>query len=118
MNPNESAGGSTNFDAAEVAKFQSLAAKWWDPHSEFRPLHEINPLRLGWIETIAPLAGREVVDVGCGGGILAESMALRGAHVTGIDLADKALKVARLHQLDRLGVRAASFEKPKRPEPP
>ena len=100
MNPNESAGGSTNFDAAEVAKFQSLAAKWWDPHSEFRPLHEINPLRLGWVEKIAPMAGREVLDVGCGGGILAESMALRGASVTGIDLADKALRVARLHQLE------------------
>ena len=101
MHPNESAaGGPANVDAAEVAKFQSLAAKWWDPHSEFRPLHEINPLRLGWIEKLAPLAGREVVDVGCGGGILAESMALRGASVTGIDLADKALKVARLHQLE------------------
>ena len=91
---------STNVDPAEVAKFQALAARWWDPNSEFRPLHDINPLRLGWIARHAPLAGLEVVDVGCGGGILAESMARAGAQVTGIDLADKALKVARLHQLE------------------
>lgn len=92
--------GSTNFDAAELAKFQSLAAKWWDPNSDFRPLHEINPLRLNWIDQIAPLNGRTVVDVGCGGGILAEAMARRGAAVTGIDLADKPLRVAQLHRLE------------------
>ena len=91
---------SANVDPAEVAKFQALAARWWDPNSEFRPLHEINPLRLGWIAGHAPLAGREVVDVGCGGGILAEAMARAGARVTGIDLADKALKVAQLHRLE------------------
>ena len=90
-----------NADDAEIAKFQALAARWWDPESEFRPLHRINPLRLGWIERLAgPLAGRSVIDVGCGGGILAESMAARGATVTGIDLADKALKVAELHGLE------------------
>lgn len=90
-----------NADPAELAKFQALASRWWDPLSEFRPLHEINPLRLGWIERLAGgLAGRKVLDVGCGGGILAESMALRGASVTGIDLADKPLKVAELHALE------------------
>ena len=92
---------SANADSAEIAKFEALAARWWDPESEFRPLHCINPLRLGWIEKIAgPLAGRETLDVGCGGGILAESMAQRGARVTGIDLAAKALKVAELHGLE------------------
>ena len=90
-----------NADPAELAKFQALASRWWDPQSEFRPLHEINPLRLGWIERLAGgLAGAKVLDVGCGGGILAESMALRGATVTGIDLADKPLKVAELHALE------------------
>jgi 2-polyprenyl-6-hydroxyphenyl methylase/3-demethylubiquinone-9 3-methyltransferase len=90
-----------NADAAEIAKFQALAARWWDPESEFRPLHQINPLRLGWIERLAGnLSGRSAIDVGCGGGILAEAMARRGAHVTGIDLADKALKVAELHGLE------------------
>ena len=90
-----------NADAAEVAKFQALASRWWDPESEFRPLHQINPLRLGWIERLAgPLAGRKAVDVGCGGGILAEAMARHGAQVTGIDLADKALQVAELHGLE------------------
>ena len=79
-----------NADAAEVAKFQALASRWWDPESEFRPLHQINPLRLDWIERLAgPLTGRKAVDVGCGGGILAEAMARQGAQVTGIDLADK-----------------------------
>jgi 2-polyprenyl-6-hydroxyphenyl methylase/3-demethylubiquinone-9 3-methyltransferase len=86
-----------NADPAELEKFSRLASRWWDPHGEFRPLHEINPLRLGWIEGHAPLAGKDVLDVGCGGGILAESMARRGARVTGIDLSDKALRVAELH---------------------
>ena len=90
-----------NVDPAELAKFQSIASRWWDPASEFRPLHEINPLRLNWIEEHAGgLAGRRVLDVGCGGGILSESMARRGADVTGIDLADKALGVAELHALE------------------
>jgi 2-polyprenyl-6-hydroxyphenyl methylase / 3-demethylubiquinone-9 3-methyltransferase len=92
---------STNFDAAELAKFSALAHRWWDPTSEFRPLHEINPLRLGHIERLAGgLAGKRVLDVGCGGGILAEAMAARGAAVTGIDLAEKPLKVAMLHRLE------------------
>ncbi|MEW6415071.1 MAG: bifunctional 2-polyprenyl-6-hydroxyphenol methylase/3-demethylubiquinol 3-O-methyltransferase UbiG [Pseudomonadota bacterium] len=87
----------SNVDAAEIAKFSELAHRWWDPNSEFRPLHEINPLRLAWIERQAPLAGKRVLDVGCGGGILAEAMAAAGAQVSGIDLSEKALKVARLH---------------------
>ncbi len=92
---------SPNSDAAEIAKFQALAARWWDPKSEFEPLHRINPLRLGWIEHLAgPLSGRTIIDIGCGGGILAESMAQRGGAVTGIDLAEKSLKVARLHGLE------------------
>jgi len=96
----------TNADPAELEKFSQLAHRWWDPHSEFRPLHEINPLRLGWIEQQASLAGKDVLDVGCGGGILAESMARRGARVTGIDLAEKPLKVAQLHLLEsRIEVR-------------
>jgi 2-polyprenyl-6-hydroxyphenyl methylase/3-demethylubiquinone-9 3-methyltransferase len=86
-----------NADPAELAKFNHLAHRWWDPQGDFRPLHEINPLRLEWIERHAPLAGRRVLDVGCGGGILAEAMARRGAQVTGIDLAAKALRVAELH---------------------
>jgi len=86
-----------NADPAELAKFDQLAHRWWDPQGEFRPLHEINPLRLEWIERHAPLAGKRVLDVGCGGGILTEAMAQRGARVTGIDLADKALRVAELH---------------------
>jgi 2-polyprenyl-6-hydroxyphenyl methylase / 3-demethylubiquinone-9 3-methyltransferase len=89
-----------NADPAELAKFSELAHRWWDPESEFRPLHQINPLRLGWIETHIPLAGKRVLDVGCGGGILADSMARKGAHVLGIDLATKALKVAQLHALE------------------
>jgi len=86
-----------NVDPDEIAKFEKLAARWWDPTSEFRPLHEINPLRLNWINDRAPLTGKTVLDVGCGGGILAEAMATRGARVTGIDLGDAPLAVARLH---------------------
>ncbi|MDO9635619.1 MAG: bifunctional 2-polyprenyl-6-hydroxyphenol methylase/3-demethylubiquinol 3-O-methyltransferase UbiG, partial [Thiobacillus sp.] len=87
----------SNVDAAEIAKFSELAHRWWDPNSEFKPLHEINPLRLKWIDQQASLAGKKVLDVGCGGGILAEAMAGAGAQVSGIDLSEKALKVARLH---------------------
>src|SRR6476659_8478713 len=89
-----------NADPHEIQKFSELAHRWWDPTSEFRPLHEINPLRLEWINAMVPLAGRKVVDIGCGGGILAESMARKGAEVTGIDLSEKALKVADLHSLE------------------
>ena len=89
-----------NADPLELQKFSDLAHRWWDPTSEFRPLHEINPLRLEWINARAPLAGKKVIDIGCGGGILAESMAKKGADVTGIDLSDKALKVADLHSLE------------------
>ncbi len=89
-----------NVDAQELAKFSDLAHRWWDPDSEFRPLHQINPLRLEWIDELAGLNGKQVVDVGCGGGILAESMARRAAHVTGIDLASKPLSVARLHAME------------------
>ncbi len=89
-----------NVDPAEIAKFSELAHRWWDPESEFRPLHEINPLRLDYIDGVAALHDKLVLDVGCGGGILAEAMARRGAHVTGIDLADKPLKVAQLHLLE------------------
>ncbi|WP_426146841.1 bifunctional 2-polyprenyl-6-hydroxyphenol methylase/3-demethylubiquinol 3-O-methyltransferase UbiG [Polaromonas sp. DSR2-3-2] len=91
---------SQNFDPAELAKFSDLAHRWWDKESEFRPLHEINPLRLDWIASLVPLNGLRVLDVGCGGGILADSMARRGARVLGIDLASKALKVAQLHALE------------------
>lgn len=87
----------TNADPAELRKFSNLAHHWWDPASEFKPLHEINPLRLRWIDRKARLADKRVLDVGCGGGILSESMAAAGAHVTGIDLSEKALGVARLH---------------------
>ncbi len=94
-----------NADPAELAKFDQLAHRWWDPQGEFRPLHEINPLRLEWIDRHAPLAGKRVLDVGCGGGILTEAMAQRGARVTGIDLSDKALRIAGLHlQESRLSV--------------
>src|SRR5262245_3354714 len=86
-----------NADPAEVEKFNQLAHRWWDPEGEFRPLHDINPLRLEWIAQHATLEGARVLDVGCGGGILAEAMAKRGAKVTGIDLSEKALRVAELH---------------------
>ena len=89
-----------NADPAELAKFSDLAHRWWDPESEFRPLHQINPLRLGWIDGLASLQGKAVLDVGCGGGILSDSMARKGAQVTGIDLSTKALKVAQLHALE------------------
>ncbi len=89
-----------NVDLKELEKFSELASRWWDPNSEFRPLHQINPLRLNWIDERAELSGKRVLDVGCGGGILAESMANRGADVVGIDLADAALSVARLHALE------------------
>ena len=89
-----------NVDHAEVSKFEQLASRWWDPNSEFKPLHEINPLRLGYIDTRAALDGKTVLDVGCGGGILAESMAAHGAKVTGIDMGEAPLEVARLHLLE------------------
>lgn len=89
-----------NVDRAEIAKFEALASRWWDRNSEFKPLHEINPLRTNWIDQRAPLAGKQVLDIGCGGGILAEAMALRGAQVTGIDMGEAPLAVARLHQLE------------------
>jgi 2-polyprenyl-6-hydroxyphenyl methylase / 3-demethylubiquinone-9 3-methyltransferase len=89
-----------NADPLELQKFSELAHRWWDPNSEFRPLHEINPLRLEWINALAPVSGKRVVDVGCGGGILAEAIAKKGATVTGIDLSEKALKVADLHSLE------------------
>lgn len=89
-----------NADPQEIQKFSDIAHHWWDTNSEFRPLHDINPLRLEWINTQAPLAGRQVIDVGCGGGILSESMARLGASVTGIDLSQKALNVADLHSLE------------------
>lgn len=87
----------TNVDPQELFKFSELAHRWWDPKSEFRPLHDINPLRLEWINRLSPLQGCRVLDVGCGGGILSDSMARKGAQVLGIDLAGKALKVAQLH---------------------
>jgi 2-polyprenyl-6-hydroxyphenyl methylase / 3-demethylubiquinone-9 3-methyltransferase len=89
-----------NVDPLELDKFSQLAHRWWDPGAEFKPLHEINPLRLDYIDGIAALRGKRIVDVGCGGGILAEAMAARGAHVAGIDLAEKPLKVAQLHLLE------------------
>lgn len=97
----DTAQASVNADQAELDKFSALASRWWDPESEFKPLHAINPLRLEWIQECAgSLGGRKVLDVGCGGGILSEAMARGGAEVTGIDLADKSLKVARLHGLE------------------
>jgi 2-polyprenyl-6-hydroxyphenyl methylase/3-demethylubiquinone-9 3-methyltransferase len=89
-----------NVDPVELDKFSKLAHRWWDPNSEFKPLHDINPLRLDYIESVAGLAGRRVLDVGCGGGILAEAMSRRGAVVTGIDLGEKPLKIAQLHLLE------------------
>lgn len=89
-----------NVDDAEVAKFEALASRWWDPHSEFKPLHDINPLRLDYIDQRAGLSGKRVLDVGCGGGILSESMAARGARVCGIDMGRAPLNVARLHALE------------------
>ena len=89
-----------NADPQELAKFSELAHRWWDTESEFRPLHQINPLRLDWIDSHARLQGKRVVDIGCGGGILSDSMARRGANVLGIDLASKSLKVAQLHALE------------------
>lgn len=97
-----------NADPAELAKFSELAHKWWDMEGEFRPLHEINPLRLEWIEGIAPISQRRVVDIGCGGGILSDSMARKGAEVLGADLAGKALKVAQLHALEA-GTRGVKY---------
>ncbi|OAJ71263.1 bifunctional 3-demethylubiquinol 3-O-methyltransferase/2-polyprenyl-6-hydroxyphenol methylase [Methylobacillus sp. MM3] len=110
-----------NVDPAELQKFATLAHRWWDPASEFKPLHEINPLRLDYIDRIAALSGKVVLDVGCGGGILSESMAERGARVTGIDLGEKALKVAQLHKLESgvaVDYRLVSVEKlaEERPE--
>ncbi len=103
-----------NFDPAELAKFSDLAHRWWDPESEFRPLHQINPLRLAWINELAALQGKHVLDVGCGGGILSDAMARSGAQVLGIDLATKSLKVAQLHALEaqtpRVSYREVSVE--------
>jgi len=91
---------SSNVDPIELEKFSALASRWWDPTSEFRPLHEINPLRLDWIDGRFPVKGQEVLDVGCGGGILAEAMGRRGAKVSGIDLAEKSIRVAQLHSME------------------
>lgn len=90
----------TNVDLGEIAKFEKLASRWWDPNSEFKPLHDINPLRAGWIDEHADVAGKSVIDVGCGGGLLCEALAHRGASVTGIDMGEAPLAVARLHQLE------------------
>jgi len=89
-----------NVDGAEIARFQSAASRWWDPEGEMRPLHDLNPVRLGYVERAGALTGRDVVDVGCGGGLLAEAMARQGARVVGLDLADELLEVARLHALE------------------
>ena len=102
-----------NVDQSEIAKFSALAHRWWDPNSEFKPLHAINPLRLNWIKSFVDLNGKKVLDVGCGGGILAESIAQSGANTCGIDLSEKALKVAELHALEvgaSLKYRAISAE--------
>ena len=95
---NNSAG--NNIDPAEIRKFEALAARWWDPNSEFRPLHQINPLRMGFISSKVNPAGKKIVDIGCGGGILSEALARHGANMTAIDMADASLTVARLHQLE------------------
>jgi len=89
-----------NVDAAEVARFQATASRWWDPEGEMRPLHDLNPVRLSYVERSGPLAGRTVVDVGCGGGLLSEAMARKGAHVVGLDMADELLRVAQLHAME------------------
>ena len=110
-----------NVDPLEIEKFSQLAHRWWDPNSEFKPLHEINPLRLNYIDELAGMEGKTVVDVGCGGGILSESMAASGANVTGIDLSEKALKVAKLHLLEsgqqvdyrKITVESLAEEKPQ-----
>jgi 2-polyprenyl-6-hydroxyphenyl methylase/3-demethylubiquinone-9 3-methyltransferase len=99
-----------NADPRELAKFSELAHRWWDTESDFRPLHQINPLRLAWIDGLAGLNGKRALDVGCGGGILADSMARRGADVLGIDLAGKALKVAQLHAIEAATPRIAYRE--------
>ena len=102
-----------NVDQSEIAKFSALAHRWWDPNSEFKPLHAINPLRLSWMKSFVNFEGKKVVDIGCGGGILAESIAQSGADTTGIDLSEKALKVAELHALEvgaNLTYRAISAE--------
>ncbi|RRD56282.1 bifunctional 2-polyprenyl-6-hydroxyphenol methylase/3-demethylubiquinol 3-O-methyltransferase UbiG [Comamonadaceae bacterium OH2545_COT-014] len=103
-----------NADDAELEKFSALAHRWWDTEGEFGPLHQINPLRLGWIQSQRPLSGARVLDVGCGGGILADAMARKGAEVLGIDLAEKSLQVARLHALEaqtpRISYRAIAAE--------
>jgi 2-polyprenyl-6-hydroxyphenyl methylase / 3-demethylubiquinone-9 3-methyltransferase len=114
---------SVNADPAELAKFSDLAHRWWDPESEFRPLHQINPIRLGWIRSHCALEGKRVLDVGCGGGILSDAMARSGADVLGIDLATRALKVAKLHALEagtpnveyrEISVEALAVEQPGR----
>jgi len=89
-----------NIDRSEIAKFEALASRWWDKESEFKPLHDINPLRANWIDERSPVAEKKILDVGCGGGILSESMAQRGAHVTGIDMGEAPLAVAQLHSLE------------------
>ena len=89
-----------NFDPGEIAKFEALASRWWDRESEFKPLHEINPLRANWIDRHAPVAGKTLIDIGCGGGILCEALAQRGAMVTGIDMGAAPLSVAELHRLE------------------
>jgi 2-polyprenyl-6-hydroxyphenyl methylase/3-demethylubiquinone-9 3-methyltransferase len=99
----------SNVDPSELAKFSELAHRWWDPQSEFKPLHAINPLRLSWIEEFTPLSECKVLDVGCGGGLLSEAMAKTGAQVKGIDLATKSLRVAQLHALDA-GVTNVQYE--------
>jgi 2-polyprenyl-6-hydroxyphenyl methylase/3-demethylubiquinone-9 3-methyltransferase len=111
---------SNNIDRAEIAKFEELAHRWWDRHSEFKPLHDINPLRANYIDERSPVAGKQLIDIGCGGGILAEAMAQRGATVTGIDMGEAPLAVARLHQLEsgvsvdyrQITAEAMAMEKP------
>jgi 2-polyprenyl-6-hydroxyphenyl methylase/3-demethylubiquinone-9 3-methyltransferase len=118
--PHHSDAGPTNADPHEIGKFEELASRWWDPESELKTLHDINPLRLDYIERTAPLAGLEVLDVGCGGGILSEGMAARGARVMGIDLGAMPLRIAELHTLEsgltvdyrRISVEALAAERP------